>query len=173
MQKFGFELEFSAIYDSKGPIQSNLPSGFELGTDVSANYGWESGFEVRSKIFKQGLPRKKFKEVLGVLKANNARIHKNCGFHIHFSGFGNLDLILATHLLKQKKYHWDSRSEWCEHTGKYVPIRKLEGDHYEIRVFNSTLNLRAICKYYEFTRKIINACVVNQPNSNDNHFLAS
>jgi len=166
-QKFGFELEFAAPSRVRYDLANELPTGFNLGTDASANTHLLKGFELRSDVFRQGLPRNKFRQCLSVIRKYNGMIHTKCGFHIHFSGFGRIDVPSATRYLEDIGFSWRTRDPWTRgftedsdpRFTRYIPIRQVnyldEMDHYEIRVFNSTLNLRAICHYYKVTRRMI------------------
>lgn len=155
-QKFGFEVEFAAEAHFYSALNASMPLGFSVGTDITAQVDHLKGFEMRTGIFKQGLPRNKFRQALDVIKRFNGRVHKYCGVHIHFSGLGPInEIAMREHIMKNKLF-WNSRRKWCGNShGRYTPFRHIEGDHYEIRCFNGTLNFRAICNYYRLTRKLI------------------
>ena len=157
MPKYGFELEFAAPRGKRSIIDQNLPNGFVCGTDVSANKKDNQGLELRSAIFRQGLPRQKLAKCIKIIKQNEGFVHPVCGFHVHFSGFGEINMLKVVEFFNNmKNTNWRSRSSYCRSEwGKYQIIRKLEGDHYEIRIFNSSLKMRAICHYYALTRKAI------------------
>lgn len=158
MAKWGFEIEFCANYGVRERLNSLIPSGFEVGTDRSADYRGKQGLELRTnKIFKQGLPRNKFKKCFELIKQFEGHVHPGCGFHIHFSDCGWINTAHARNLLGQK-FHWKQRDPYVSSGGwnwKYMPIRHIEEDHYEIRIFNSTLNMRGLCQMYKIARKLI------------------
>jgi len=157
--KWGFELEFAAPGVARKQLNETLPSGFYCGIDHSANHGNNHGLELRTnKIFRQGLPRKKFAQSIDLIRSNNGYIHKMCGFHVHFSGFGEMDMRKILEFFNSlRSSNWRSRRSYCGYDlgSRYAPVRLVEGDHYEIRVFNASLSLRAICHHYALTRRAI------------------
>lgn len=168
MPRFGFELEFAANPGVREILNRNIPSGFIVGTDCTAGIGSMQGLELRTtKEFKQGLPREKFRTILEMIRIYDGMVHKTCGFHIHFSGFGIIDELRVCDFVRSKKnLWWHSRNKWCNRSDsdfKYKIIRKVGGfiytptgyDHYEIRCFNATLNLRGICQMYKIARQAI------------------
>lgn len=160
-RKYGFEIEFGCRAHLGANTFPLLPC-FYMGVDSSAYKGDLVGYELRGGIF-NGFPMDPLKEVLGRIVKKGGFPHDTCGFHIHFSGWGQIDLLKLQDELRNK-YNWGSRSKWCGQgnltTLKYLPARHIEGDHYEIRCFNSSLNVRALHQMWKIAEKAIARNVV-------------
>lgn len=165
MLKFGIEVEF-ACHNSKWS-EIHHAAGYDT------NYQFEIGFDSSAAIMKhdgkghflrlEGYELRTFgtfttfpdslKEVLRKLKLAGAIVHSTCGFHIHFSGIP-IDFEKLRDKIHSEQLNWKSRSEYCTQitcfsTEKYQPVRRVMGDHYEVRAFNSTLSFRGLKKMFE------------------------
>lgn len=167
--KFGFELEFAAdSVKTRVDIKYALPKGrYDLGTDDTASISgtkYRYGLELRTHTEFEGInfPYAEVKPALDAIKAqgDKVKIGKVCGIHFHFSGLGPIDreVFLDTIDTDHKRLYWETRATWCDYyrdretppiLHKYQPLRLVEGDHYECRLFNSTFNLRAFGKYFD------------------------
>lgn len=178
MPVFGYELEFAAKRNFYADFSNSFAyEHFYCGTDESAdtvrNGMYFYGFELITNKITGEFPVEKFKRAISLIKKCNGLVHKKCGFHIHFSGYGELtDLqfeLLYFKLMKLKR--WKSRDQWCERhvprsfphykQYKYKPLRQVDGDHYEVRVFNGSLNLRALANYDRKTKSLIQEVLDN------------
>lgn len=155
--KFGLEVEFA------GPFRhlSLVPKTFEIGTDatvLSSSHNLSRthrGLELRSKTF-EIFPAQDLKDTLKLIKFHQGHITSTCGTHIHFSG-KKLNMRLLRKNLLQCIDNWEERDRWCrsENCYKYKVIRAVNplDNHYEARIFNGTLNFRAICRYFKILLK--------------------
>ena len=154
----GYELEFGCKV-SQRIREIKLPDGFVSGTDYSANFGMYRGYELRSSVFEE-FPVDKFKKCLKISKNKGGRIHKMCGFHIHFSGYEFKPEELNKKLIDIKR--WNSREQYAKDHAvypgfrdKYCRLRRVENDHWECRVFNASLSIRALTNYDRTLRRLI------------------
>lgn len=145
--KFGLEIEFASTADRY--LFRN--DSFETGTDSTASYGMMEGLELRSYTF-EVFPKKDLQSILNKIKNHDSRITVGCGTHIHFSG-KQFDLYQLRNDLLKRTRNWSQRNIWCrdESSWKYKVVRTVEADsyHYEARIFNASLNFRAICQYFK------------------------
>jgi hypothetical protein len=160
----GIEIEFAGNMYLRENLnrwlwKHELP--FYCGTDTSANIGVLEGYELRSTEPFQRFSdiEKQLDQTLFKIKEMEGRTHKTCGFHVHFSGYGMMDTSIISNLLREKGYNWNCRTKWCASHGRYQRIRHVLDidypDHYEIRVFNSTLSFRGIKAMFHQATKII------------------
>lgn len=152
--RFGLEIEveyrkFRYPYDGL-----SLPAGWQFGTDLSVHEKY--GRELRSPILTR-YPNDLLKTILSEIKRNGGEINSTCGTHIHFSGIELSDIqrFQLTEFLIKKIPNWQSRNYWCRFVGKYKVIRTVNERemHYEARIFNGSLNPRAIRQYFKILLK--------------------
>ena len=165
--KVGYEMEFclpkvldtsTGYYYSSGALLNQIAPWFEIGSDgsLSPKRGISHLVELRSRVLTE-VDIDKVKLTLEFLKTKNVFITRTCGFHLHWSWDPMNALTLAGRLapkLSQFK-PWEERSEYCSWSSnrreaKYRPLRVVEDGHYEIRIFNGSLNLRALLRYFLF-----------------------
>jgi hypothetical protein len=168
--KFGFELEFAAKrYNTRLSIRNDInkfTDRYNVGSDGTATAsGYGQGIEIRTQREFDGIkfPYEEIKLLLDVIKTHKdeVRIGKECGIHFHFSGLGSIDreTFLDTIDTDYRRFYWGRRRTWCDYyidreledvdvRRKYQPLRLVDGDHYECRIFNSTFNIRAFKNYY-------------------------
>lgn len=160
MTRYGIEVEFASHRNWREIPTSTY---WRVGTDQSARRdGFCSGIELRSDVFESEWADEVFDELHGILLRlrSCSRAHNQCGVHIHFSRpffsrpfLANLRRELDSRYGKSIK---KARERYCNsHSGRYVPLRRVEMGHFEVRVFNGTMNTRAIRRYWEFLHNFI------------------
>jgi len=167
---WGFELEFcSSLLPTI--ISTNLDVYFgsdntkwTLAHDGTARGFGKMGYELRTPIFTE-FPLHQLKEKLNKLIKLDASTHSRCGLHFHFSLQKGVHLN-ATQLeqqLRQMKMPRHQRQVYCnKKEGKYRPLRCVNADdlHYEIRIFNASLKLRAIHQNWKTCNKLVNLFIL-------------
>lgn len=161
----GIEIEFAGHHELRYELNDWLVGRdypFYCGTDTSAVHYDCDGFELRSLPPFDEFPAKELKDTLAKIIDLGGYTHRGCGFHVHFSGYGILNKPKINEYLRQKKYNWSCRSKWCmggPHD-RYQPLRQVSDDehwdHYELRIFNSTLSFRGIRAMFNEAKKIMN-----------------
>jgi peroxiredoxin family protein len=170
--KFGFELEFGMKNElhlerlRREVDRVGLGSLFQVGVDCTAiSPGYNRGVEVRTDKPFEGFnfPYESVKNLLTTIKQFDCAIGKECGVHFHFSGFGKIDSEKFLSIIKVQS--WESRNTWCKkrssdsETSKYQELRRVDDDycidHYECRMFNGTLNIRALAQYHTMLVKTL------------------
>ena len=164
--KYGIEIEFQGftsidylsekIYNL-GIIITRINDYdlWQIGTDSSMEVS--HGYELRTPKF-EFFPFDEFKKILSVLCRFGRTVEK-AGLHIHFSG-QEIDFWTMHKTIRSMKMSRKARKEWCGNRNgseydKYQCLRKIRDDHYEVRVFNSTFNLRAIHQNWTTVVKLI------------------
>ena len=166
MSRYGIEIEFAANLGTGSWLRERVEElGFHVGTDRTAGLIGKKGYEVRHQtpVMWNENSINCLRQTLNYIKQRGVRVHKMCGLHFHFSGFGKINEPLFTKLATNNRTsNWKSRSSYCTNSlsTKYRVIRHISYDHYECRIFNGTLSLRAICKYQERMEKwIMGSCL--------------
>lgn len=153
--RLGFEIE--AIGRDPDYILDKWPSSLECSTgspDPTDNY-WgithdgslsDPAVEIQSPVNPKP---EDIKKVLVFLRSHGLYINSACGFHIHVS---HPDHPIGIKLNKKIRY-WEGREEFMASYGsitninynyKYLPIRRINDSHLEVRAFNGTLGFRTI-----------------------------
>lgn len=152
--KYGLEIEFASPVPRKNfqnivYISSSWDKPkdrWNLGTDQSANFKGCIGLELRSPIFEE-FPFEDLSILLTQFKRHGCITHNRCGLHIHFSEWRG-DLRKLTKMVTRMRMPQEARKKYClrrqNETVRYTPIRCVGRDHYECRIFNSSLKVRAI-----------------------------
>lgn len=80
----------------------------------------------------------------------NPVINHSCGLHVHLSGVG---MSIASEKERFRELMAESfkgyfvhklREDYCRGEGRYEPVRRCGKWHYEFRIFNGTINERAL-----------------------------
>ena len=110
---------------------------------------YNNSFELRSIIF-QEFPFETLSKILSFLGKNNCRTTAKAGLHFHFSGMQleYNDIIKLTKQIVSMRVPKKERKTYClrKDSSTYHPIIGIDPHsyHYECRIFNASLKLRAI-----------------------------
>lgn len=162
----------SAEYSTYAPHpQFDWSAQHDIGTDNSINPAQDRGIvgfagfglEWRSRTWKvkvgtkPEIPDEMFK-IMGVLESFGCRTNQRCGIHIHLSqqqDFSFRDLaFFEARVEKLRNAMFQPRKSYaiptrCSDTAHHYNAISLKNDrHLEVRIFNSTLNKRALRAYY-------------------------
>lgn len=182
LNNFGLELEFGSpildfelaecleIDSAVGSIYLYENSSWVLGEDFSVVTSIDKdlfGVELKSPKF-QIFPEESLSTFCDMVKKEGCRTTLTSGLHFHFSGpsfvklchMSSQDLqTLAYRLFCLAKPNKE-RSKYCDYNTGYkhkrCALRQVNGDHWECRVFNSTLNVDVIKSNFYKMLEVLN-----------------
>lgn len=156
-----------------------------LGTDASIisttadKQKGTHGLELRSPIFSR-FPSKTLSKILGFLRENHCFVTPTSGLHFHFSGiylgghtlseYFNSKMMELSRQVRKMRIAKHARKAHClDISGRYTPVRLVESksNHYECRIFNSSLKTRAIYQNWKTLNKMLQKFESNMLGTNE------